>query len=198
MNPMEGRSPFPERTVQHTEWKIQKRSKACVFCDRPFSEGERYHSVLKLAGDCFQRSDYCCSCWNTLSAEAKKLFSLWQGRFSIDELPRKQEAIESTRAEGLFARLVQSEEPGSLKLAYVFALLLERKKKLIRKGRAERNGRVYVIYEHPGTGQAYMVGDMNIDLGEAESIQGDLNRLLAGEGINQQDNTGPPSNCEDS
>ncbi len=182
---MEKRSPVPERTVPSVEWKIQKRSRTCVACNSLFAEGERYHSALRLREDCFQRFDYCCRCWAALEEEAKVLFSFWQGKYSIEEPPRKPEVVASSRAEDLFARLVQSPEPSSLKLAYVFALLLERRKKLVCKGRAERDGRAYVIYEHPGTGKAYMVEDVKIGLSESGSLQKDLDKILAGEGIGQ-------------
>lgn len=182
---MEGRGPVPERTVLSAEWKIKKRSRACAACNRLFSEGERYHSALKPGGDGFHRSDYCTNCWANLGEGVEKLFSFWQGVFLVEQPTRRPEAIESSRAENLFARLLRSAEPSFLKLAYVFALLLERKRKLVRKGRAERDGRSYVIYEHTGTAAAYLVEDININLREAEGIQRELNKILAGEGIRQ-------------
>lgn len=185
---MRARSPVPERGYPHAEWKLQKRSRACAACGRPFSWGEKYYSVLIVEGECFRRSDYCCSCWPEAREGGEGPFSLWQGKFLEEEPARKTEAVESTRAENLLAWLVRSMEPRFLKLAYVFALLLERKRKLLRRGRAEREGRVYIIYEQPGTGQAFMVEDMDINLSEAEGLQEDLNQILAGESIKPENN----------
>lgn len=183
---MAAQGTVPEKAPPSAEWKIQKRSRACAACGRDFADGERYHSILESGDDGFNRSDHCGRCWPDLPLVERELFSLWQGTFLVEEAAGKPEAIESNRAEDIFGRLVSSTDPDSLKLAYVFALLLERKKKLLRKGRAERDGPPYVIYEHPKTGQAYMVQDMDIDLRDTSRLQEDLNRLLAREGI------GPP------
>ena len=180
---MAEKTKVPEKAPRVAEWKIQKRSRACAVCTRSFSDGERYHSALEPGDGGFLRSDYCGGCWPGLSIEERGVFSLWQGKFTVEEPAKKPEAIETTRAEDLFARLVQSTEPASLKLAYVFALLLERKKKLSRKGRAARDGSTYLIYEHPRTGRAFMVQDVDIDLRDASVVQEDLNRLLVREGV---------------
>lgn len=185
---MRARSPVPEKGHPHAEWKLQKRSRACAACGRQFSGGERYYSVLIVEGECFRRSDYCCSCRPEAREGGEEPFSLWQGKFLEEEPARKTEAVESTRAENLLAWLVRSMEPRFLKLAYIFALLLERKRKLLRRGRAEREGCAYIIYEQPGTGQAFMVEDMDINLSEAEGLQEDLNQILAGESIKPENN----------
>ena len=157
------------------DWAIKHRSDACSVTQRPFTTGEYFYTLLFREGDGFRREDLTEEAWSSRNENIQP-FSFWRTRYEPTP-PAPPEPLGKHNAEQLFRKLISSETPPA-NACYVLAVMLERKKvfKQVRTEQTE-NGRV-LIYEHPESGDVFIVSDPQLRLDELQSVQDEVGALL--------------------
>ena len=157
------------------EWAIKHRADACSVTQRPFAAGEYFYTLLFREGDGFRREDLTEEAWSTRNENIQP-FSFWRTRY--EPAPAAPpEALGKQSAEELFRKLIGSENPPA-NACYVLAVMLERKK-VLKQVRTEQSesGRL-LIYEHPESGDVFIVSDPQLRLDEVQSVQNEVGALL--------------------
>jgi hypothetical protein len=157
------------------EWAIKHRSDACSVTQRPFASGEYFYTLLFREGDGFRREDLTEEAWSSRNENIQP-FSFWRTRYEPTPAA-PPEPLGKQNAEELFRKLVSSADPPA-NASYVLAVMLERKK-VLKQVRTEQteNGRV-LIYEHPESGDIFIVSDPQLRLDELQSVQDEVGALL--------------------
>jgi hypothetical protein len=164
------------------EWNIQSRAHVCEACTKPFGDRQPYHTLLyDEKSDQLRRLDVCDACWQSQfsvgARERKGFVSHWQG---VYELPPAQapDAIQKDTAESLLRKLIEQNDPRNAPVAFILAVMLERKRLLRVKEQIKRDGRRIFIYEQPGTGDLFTIADPDLHLNQLEAVQHDVSQLL--------------------
>jgi hypothetical protein len=166
------------------EWKIQPRGDACSACQRPFEPKETCHTVLADRAGQFLREDLCASCWQGQGGPDVRarvgVISTWQGVYEPpappppDPLPRQD-------AESILRRMMERDAPEEAEARYILAVMLERKR--VFRHRETRQGEPpLLVYEHVGTGEAFVIPDPRLRLDQLEAVQQRVAAMLAGGG----------------
>lgn len=161
------------------EWNIQPRAVVCAQTGEPFAKGERVYSALYWREGKYQRVDVKEAAWNARNDNIEPL-SAWQADF-VPPPPAPVETLKKDDAESLLRRLVAENNPDSRNARYILALMLERKKVLRQIERQKQDGRSTLVYEHPPTGEVWLIDDPGLKLGELASVQDEVARLLSPE-----------------
>lgn len=129
----------------------------------------------------YVRIDFCEPCWDALmSATPPPLWiSAWQSPYTAPE-PDAPEPLPKETVETLLRKFV---EGGSVdenaSVAFVLAVMLERKKLLIERGvRRGADGRLVRIYEHRKTGEIMLITDPDLGIEEIPGVQQQIDLLL--------------------
>ena len=168
------------------EWNIQSRAHACEACGQPFADEQPYHTLLLDDPPELRRSDICEPCWlqQTAADDARSragFISHWQG---IYEAPAPVvDAIQKETAETVLRKLIEQNDPRYAPVAYILAVMLERKRILKVKEQIVRDGRRVFVYEQPKTGDIFTIADPNLRLDQLEEVQRDVAMLLE-QGLN--------------
>ncbi|SPE60480.1 conserved hypothetical protein [Verrucomicrobia bacterium] len=163
-----------------TEWKIQSRAHACEACGKAFADQETYHTILFDEKADFRRSDVCQPCWQKQysdgARERKGFVSYWHGVYQSP--PPTTEAIQKETAESLLRKLIEINDPNYIPVAYILAVMLERKRLLKVKEQSVREAHRVFVYEQPRTGDLFTIVDPGLQLNQLESVQHDVASLL--------------------
>ena len=159
------------------DWNIQPRAVVCGQTGEPFAEGERVYSALYWREGKYQRVDVKEAAWNARNDNIEPL-SAWQTDF-VPPPPAPVETLKKDDAEGLLRRLMAEGDASSRNSRYILALMLERKKVLRQLERQRAEGRSTLVYEHLPTGEVWLIEDPGLKLGELQSVQEEVARLLA-------------------
>src|SRR5450432_204696 len=167
------------------EWNIQSRAHACEACAQPFADKQLYHTLLLDQPPELRRSDICEPCWQKQFAHDARsragFISHWQG---IYEAPAPVvDAIQKETAETVLRKLIEQNDPRYAPVAYILAVMLERKRILKVKEQIVRDGRRVFVYEQPKTGDIFTIADPNLRLDQLEEVQRDVAMLLE-QGLN--------------
>jgi len=164
------------------EWNIQSRAHVCEACTQPFADRQQYHTLLyDEKAEHLRRMDVCDACWQAQfsdgARERKGFVSHWQG---VYEAPPAQapDPIQKATAETLLRQLIEQNDPRYAPAAYILAVMLERKRLLKVKEQIKREGKRVFVYEHPQTGDIFMIADPDLHLNQLESVQHDVAQLL--------------------
>jgi hypothetical protein len=178
--------------VSMIDWNIQSRARACQGCGQSFADQQTYHTVLLEDRAVYQRLDLCQSCWTQKAPglAEKNVISKWQGAFETP--PPPAELIQKQTAETLLRQLIERNDPTHFAPQFILAVMLERKRLLKIKDQVERDGRRWLVYEHPATGDVITVADPQLSLDQLESVQRDVAHLLE-HGLPSADNLSPTS-----
>ena len=157
------------------EWAIKHRADCCAVTQKSFVPGEYFYTLLYRGADGYRREDLSEEAWQKRNENIRP-FSFWKSRY--EPLPPKAtEPVPKESAEQLFRRLMASDSPPA-NACYVLAAMLERKRVLKQvKTEQNANGRV-LIYEHPATGDVFVVPDPQLRLDELEAVQNEVAELL--------------------
>jgi hypothetical protein len=160
------------------EWNIQSRAHVCEACGQPFADKQPYHTVLSEEGKELRRSDICepCAQKNGDIRSRPGFISHWHGIFEVP--PPVTEAIHKDTAETLLRKLVEQNDPQHAPVAYILAVMLERKRILKVKEQIKRDGKRIFIYEQPKTGDIFTIADPELHLNQLEQVQHDVAHLL--------------------
>ncbi len=163
------------------DWSIQGRSHACSATGREFAEGEFFYALLFDEVTGFRREDLCEEAFAARPADAPAPFSFWRMKY-VPPVPPPPEPIGKQTAEDLLRRYMDEPTPQHTSARYLLAVMLERKRLLkeveVKKG---DDGRLTRIYEHPKTGEVFVVPDPGLRLDQLAALQVELSALLSPE-----------------
>lgn len=177
------------------DWPIQARADRCALTERPFADGETFHTLLYRDKHTpgLHRLDVSEVAWRDLRRDKDTVppFSHWRGKFTrpapVEKAP---ETLPRADAETLLRRyLVEEDATGGSpeanlareRACYLLALMLERKRRLRpTDARTEPgpDGRRLLFYEHRGTGECFVVVDPGLRLDQLEEVQREVADLL--------------------
>ncbi len=156
-----------------TDWKLGRLLESCARCGRSFEEGEAYVSALfEAEATGFRRGAYCTACF---PPEGEAPFSHWRTRRTP---PVRTKRLNLEQVRELFLRFVGSDEPADREMAYLFALLLMRKKRLrLRETRTTGEARILLLETPAGEGP-FPVADPVIPPERLEILDREIRDLL--------------------
>ncbi len=156
------------------KFEIPKMGPCCVHCRMKWDDGAVCHSSIYEGPEGhWIRQDVCHLCQEYLLRNSEERF-FWQARVAAKpkkEMPSFEpinKAIELLRCSLTDNRVSAGE-------AFVLALFLKRKKKLIEKKEiVSPSGEICVLYEDPCSDEAFAIPKLNLDSLEVEKIQQEL------------------------
>ena len=149
--------------------QIPRRNRKCSACENPFQSNDLYHSILneqdegKLA-----REDLCPSCWEEKHPEHK---SHWCSKVPEREIVDLTPQGHDERLMELLKECVNSQEENDHRKAFVVALYLTRRKKLIQRQEIEHQGHDVIIYEVKENEEMLSVPKVSITTLQVAEIQ---------------------------
>lgn len=155
--------------------EIPKRSTCCIKHGEPFLQGHHYYSRL-IRGEeegIYLRQDYCENCWKQLdSPQGSSWKSMVPPAKTASELPKQRDE----RAIYLLKETLRDlERPGAEAEAFVLALYLARRRRLVLRQELEREGKLpLLVYEEMQKEE--MIGVPKVALAEldVEKVQQEL------------------------
>ncbi|MFA6543581.1 MAG: hypothetical protein WCS99_04100 [Limisphaerales bacterium] len=166
-----------------TDWNIQSRAHLCQACEKPFANGQPYHTLLALDRHELARQDVCEACWKAQFSEGasdrKGFVSHWVGEYKAPPAA-PPDAIQKENAETLLRKLMEKNDPQYRGAAFILAVMLERKKLLKVKAQLKENGVRVFIYEQPKTGDVFTIPDPDLQLTQLEAVQRQVAALMEG------------------
>jgi hypothetical protein len=160
-------------------WNIRSRSHTCEQSGAAFADGETFYTALfeDPRTDELIRRDYSVESWEVLRDELRP-FSFWKSVYEAPRHEAKPEVMEKESAEGLLRRLIEEDNPGTENTRYILAVMLERKRILKQTATRETEDANFLIYEHPKSGEVYIVRDPELRLDQVEAVQREVALLL--------------------
>lgn len=161
-------------------WNIRGRSETCSRCERHFEPGTNCHSRLVRGEERFERRDFCAAC-SEAPDDGPSPVSRWR---SVVEAPTPPapEPIHRRSAEALLRRLGDDPSREAANTRFILALMLERKRVLRCRDRFRDESRAYVfVYEHPQTGETFLVPDPGLSPQQASQVHEQLALFLQDE-----------------
>jgi hypothetical protein len=157
--------------------EIPKRSTTCYKGKETLEPGEEYYSAL-LEDETkpgYVRRDYCKKCWEDALKEEGKLFkSSWKAKVPPNT---KVPKIKENYFEKAFRLLRDSmDDPEQHGEAFLLALFLARKKKLLLRQEINKDGKLYYLYENPATEEMLAVRKVDLTEIQQDKIQADMAR----------------------
>lgn len=160
-------------------WNIRSRAHACAHTGSPFTQGESFYTALfddPATGDLIRR-DFSLAAWDEARSVAEP-FSFWKSTYEPPVNDAKPEVVEKENAESLLRRLIEENSPGSENTRYILAVMLERKKILKHTATRDSDDASFLIYEHPKSGEIYIIRDPELKLDQVEAVQREVSLLL--------------------
>ena len=162
------------------EWTIQARAHECSATARPFADGEYFYALLFDEPAGYRREDVSEEAFKSRTADAPQPFSFWRMKYTPPP-PPAPEPLGKQTAEELLRRYMADPAPEHANVRFLLAVMLERKRilKEIETRRSE-DGKVTRIYEHPKSGEVFVIPDPELRLDQLEAVQAQMAPLLAG------------------
>lgn len=174
-------------------WNIQTRSRLCSRCQNGFLEKQAYQTTLFIQADgSYWREDVCMNCKsNSPSSEDKGPFvSQWQGVFQTSALALQNKVLERDEVEEVLRKIVELNDPRYVKVMYILAVMLERKRVLKAKDVYYKNDSRFTIYEHSKTGDVFAIEDPRLEINQLEDVQREVCAILE-KGLDLEDEVLP-------
>jgi hypothetical protein len=160
-------------------WSIRSRSHQCALSERPFIEGETFHTAIYFdtkTGD-YLRRDVGLDSWKQELSERKPI-AYWKTLYSPTITEQKPEVTSKESAMALLQRFIEEGDPSTENARYILALMLERKRILSNTATKEVDGQRMLFYENKKTGEVFIVRDPELLLNELASLQDEVAMLL--------------------
>jgi hypothetical protein len=160
-------------------WSIRSRSHHCALSERPFIEGETFHTAIYFdtkTGD-YLRRDVGLDSWKQELSERKPV-AYWKTLYSPTITEQKPEVTSKESAMALLQRFIEEGDNSTENARYILALMLERKRILSNTATKEVDGQRMLFYENKKTGEVFIVRDPELLLNELASLQDEVAMLL--------------------
>jgi hypothetical protein len=163
------------------EWTIQARAHECAVTARAFAEGEHIYALLFDEPAGYRREDLSEEAFKARSSEAPQPFSFWRMKYTL--LHRRAGAPRQAKRGGAAPPLHGRSRARARERPLPLAVMLERKRilKEIETRRGD-DGKLTRIYEHPKSGEVFVIPDPELRLDQLEAVQAQMAPLLAGGG----------------
>ena len=159
-----------------SEWQMPRPGKTCAGCRRGFEDGETFQALLDETPEGYERRDYCLDC--PPPAEPVPI-ATWKAHRPPAQ-SKKPQTFDREAVYSFFLRLEDADEPEKLRLRFVLALLLWRKKVLKFTQSTETDGGETWEFSTPRTGENHHVHRPELDEEQLERLSLQLEHLLAG------------------
>ena len=160
-------------------WSIRSRAPQCALSERPFAEGEVFHTAIYFDPETsgYLRRDVAIDAWQQEIAERKPI-AYWRNTYSPTIVEAKPEVASKEGAMALLQRFIEEDEPATENARYILALMLERKRILSPTATKEVDGNKMLFYENKKTGEVFIVRDPDLRLDELAQLQDEVAMLL--------------------
>lgn len=161
-------------------WSIRSRAHACALTNRPFEDGESFHTTIYFDPEenGYVRRDVCSEAW-AQEQELRKPVASWKTIYSKVLVEAKPEITPKESAQALLQRFIEEGDPRTENARYILALMLERKRQLTQTAEKEIDGAKMLFYENRKTGEIFIVRDPELRLNEIADMQDEVATLLA-------------------
>ena len=160
-------------------WSIRSRAPQCALSERPFAEGEVFHTAIYFDPETsgYLRRDVAIDAWQQEIAERKPI-AYWRNTYSPTIVEAKPEVASKEGAMALLQRFIEEDETATENARYILALMLERKRILSPTATKEVDGNKMLFYENKKTGEVFIVRDPDLRLDELAQLQDEVAMLL--------------------
>jgi hypothetical protein len=160
-------------------WSIRSRATQCALSERPFTEGEVFHTAIYFDPETsgYLRRDVAIDVWPQEISERKPI-AYWRTTYSPNIVEPKPEVASKEGAMALLQRFIEEDEPTTENARYILALMLERKRILSPTATKEVDGNKMLFYENKKTGEVFIVRDPDLRLDELAQLQDEVAMLL--------------------
>jgi len=162
------------------EWTIQARAHECAATGKSFTDGESFYALLFDEPAGFRREDLSEEAFKARPDDAAQPFSFWRMKYTPPP-PPAPEPLGKQTAEDLLRHYMTDPAPEHASVRFLLAVMLERKRVLkeIETRRGE-DGKLMRIYEHPKTGEVFVIPDPELRLDELQAVQTQMAAILGG------------------
>ena len=159
-----------------TDWQMPRRNEACTGCRRAFEVGQPLQAFLYESRAGYERRDYCLDC---PPPDQPVALGFWKTRRPAPPT-RKTQPFDREAIYALFQQLEDDEEPEKIRLRFVLALLLWRKKVLKFERSEPAGGQEIWQFSVPRTDETHRVPRPALDEDQIERLSTQLEQVLAG------------------
>ena len=155
-------------------YKLQRRARECMGCERPFDPDATIVSAIYESGEAFVRRDLCEECFENAAGS----YSHWRTRQPPPPEPRH--TIDFDLALSFLERLIAEADPRRAGLVYVLTLLLSRKRRIsIRQTQRLPEGELLtIVFPGPEDDITAQVRGPRLTAEDVTGLQAALSRLL--------------------
>ena len=165
------------------DWQMPRAGAACAGCGRPFEVGEEFRALLFEMPEGYERRDYCPAC--TPPAEPAPV-GTWKTHRPVPA-SASTPVFDREAMYNFFLGMEGAEHPEKVRLRFVLALVLWRKKVLNFLRSDESDGREYWEFAVVKSDETHRVERPEIAEEQLEELSTQLERLLAGEAVSLAD-----------
>lgn len=155
------------------QYQIGTNTRRCVATGRELRPGERYFSALFADGGKLERRDYAADAW---PGRPDGAVGFWAGKVAPAG-PSKRPPLDDDALFDCFAQLGEGVGPEQVRVRYVLALLLMRRKRL-RFEEVRRAGADEFVVLRDGKGGRHEVLDPRLSGPEVADVQDEVTRVL--------------------
>jgi hypothetical protein len=164
------------------KFDIPPRARRCNSCNKDFSQGMEYISVLDQINDeGFGRQDYCVPCWKKLRDESLDTIAgkvHWKSAVPIKPQGSESALRRDEKAMELLRDILQDEDEEEIPEAFVLALLLARSKRLQLKQEIVQEEGTILLYEVAGTEEMLAIRKVSLSNIQTEKVQNIIAKRL--------------------
>lgn len=165
-----------------TTWSIARRAGACALTERPFEDGERHISLLRVREGALERVDLCMSAWRDerqrMESGGDEPLLYWTTHHEVTKKKTVQIDLESL--ERLFVQLEGREELAVRELRYVLCLLLMRKRRVKVERVLRKDGEESFLVKRPRIDERYTVYVYDFEPEQLEALRAQLQAVFDG------------------
>jgi hypothetical protein len=160
-------------------WSIRSRATHCALSERPFEEGEVFHTAIYFDPEAngYVRRDVAIDVWPQEIAERRPI-AYWRTTYTPHVVEARPEVTSKESAMALLQRFIEEDDPMTENARYILALMLERKRILSPTATKEVDGNKMLFYENKKTGEVFIVRDPELRLDELATLQDEVAMLL--------------------
>lgn len=160
-------------------WSIRSRSHQCALTERPFVEGEVFHTAIYFDPETsgYLRRDVALDAWAQETSERKPI-AYWRTTYTPNVVEEKPEVTSKESAMSLLQRFIEEDHPATENARYILALMLERKRILTPTATKETEDGRMLFYENKKTGEVFLIRDPDLHLDELAQVQDEVATLL--------------------
>lgn len=160
-------------------WFIRSRATQCALSQRPFVDGEVFHTAIYFDQETsgYLRRDVSLDAWQQEISQRKPI-AYWRTTYSPTIIEAKPEVVTKEGAMAMLHRFIEEDERKTENARYILALMLERKRIITPKATKEVDGDKMLFYENKKTGEVFIVRDPELRLDELAQLQDEVAILL--------------------